>query len=66
MSPPLFISSLRCKLVYYLHILTPLRTCVKSQSKVDTFFLTFYGRILNEKNSGTVYLIRHSNNRRRL
>ena len=35
-------SSLPCKLVYLLHILTSLRTCVKSQSKVDTFFLTFY------------------------
>ena len=29
--------------VYYLHVLTSLRTCVKSQSKVDTFFLTFIG-----------------------
>ena len=29
--------------VYYMHVLTSLRTCVKSQSKVETFFLTFYG-----------------------
>ena len=28
--------------VYYMHILTSLRMCVKSQSKVETFFLTFY------------------------
>ena len=40
------------KLVYLMHVLTSLRTRVKSQSKVDTFFLTFYGRFYDKREEG--------------
>ena len=40
----IYSSLLKRKLVYYAHVLTSLRTCLKSQSKGDTFFLTFYRR----------------------
>ena len=41
-SSTFIMSSFRWKLAYLMHILTALRMCVKSQSKVETFFLTFY------------------------
>jgi len=40
------LSLLKRKLVYHMHVLISLRTCVKSRSKVDTFFLAFYGSVL--------------------
>ena len=36
------LSLLKRKLVYHMYVLISLRTCVKSRSKVDIFFLIFY------------------------
>ena len=43
-------TSLRCKLIIELLFLITLRNSVKSQSIVETIFLTFYGR---QKNGGS-------------
>ena len=40
------LSLLKRKLVYHMYVLISLRTCVKNQSKVDIFFLAFYGSVL--------------------
>ena len=37
-------TSFRWKLAYLMHIHIALRMCVKSQSKVATFSLAFYGK----------------------
>ena len=45
----LFTSS-RCELPYQLPLLISLRSGIKSQSIVETIFLTFYGRIFYGRN----------------